>query len=358
MIIFLVILVIIALILQFFAARRGFKNLEVSVRLACEEAEPGEDCDLAVTFENHSIFFIPYIRYVMILPGHVTSPLGKVSDYGVFAGEVHLKDSVWLKPKEKLVKHYPVNADTRGRYVFQSIIVDTGDFLGLKSTAKKIPINQEMVVFPRKLSVDKTPEILGGFLGDRSVRRFLFEDPILTVGFHEYTGTEPMKMISWTRSAREGQLMVRRPDYTMEPSVSVVLNISGPQESKEDIALLEDTFSLARMVLEHLNQQGVQHDFRMNAVTLGSVSTWDYVTEGLGKKHLMSLLEGLGRASYDTRFSSKELVARAVMHTGEQRGIIYITPGANAAEDQEALRTVTRSGSRLVVLRGTEVRAC
>ena len=358
MIVFLVILVIIALALQFFAARRGFKGLEVSVRLASVEAEPGEEIDLTVTFENHSIFFIPYIRYVMILPGHVTSPLGKVSDYGVFAGEVHLKDSVWLKPKEKLVKHYPVRADKRGRYVFQSIIVDTGDFLGLQSTAKKVPVYQEMVVFPRKLSSSQMPEILGGFLGDRSVRRFLFEDPILTIGFHEYTGREPMKMISWSRSAREGQLMVKRPDYTMEPSVSVVLNISGPSETEEDVALLEKTFSLARMVLELLDLKGVQHDFRMNAVTVGSVSSWDYVTEGLGKKHLTSLLEGLGRALYETRFSAQELVARAAMHTGEQRGIIYITPGSDAAMDAEAASAASRSGNRLVMVRGTEVREC
>lgn len=358
MIIFLVILVAVVLVLQFFAARRGFKDLEVSVRLASEEAEPGEMCDLTVTFENRTVFFIPYVRYVMILPKHVSSPLGKVSEYGVFAGEIHLKDSVWLKPREKLVKHYPVSAEKRGRYLFQSIIIDTGDFLGLKSTARKVPVRKEMVVFPRKVSVEKTPEILGGFLGDRSVRRFLFEDPILTVGFHEYTGSEPMKMISWSRSAREGQLMVKRPDYTMEPSVSVVLNISGPSETEADIALLENTFSLARMVLEYLNLQGVQHDFRMNAVTLGSVSSWDYVTEGLGKKHLMGLLEGLGRASYETRFPAVELAARAVMHTGEQRGIIYITPGTNAEEDLEVQRTAARSGNRLVILRGTEVQLC
>ena len=358
MILFLVILVIIALLLQVFATRRGMKDLEVSVRLASCEAEPGEETDLAVTFENHTIFFIPYVRYVMILPSGLSSKLGKVIDYGVFAGEIHLQGSVWLKPREKLVKHFPVVAEKRGRYVLWSIIVDTGDFLGLKSTSKKVPIFQEMVVYPRKLNAENVPETLGGFLGDRSVRRFLFEDPILTIGFHEYTGTEPMKMISWTRSAREGQLMVKRPDYTMEPSVSVVLNISGISDSEEDIALLENTFSLARIVLEHLNKQGVQHDFRMNAVTVGSVSSWEYVTEGLGKKHLMTLLEGLGRAICTTKFPARELMARAVMHTGEQRGIIYITPGLDAREDAEAARTAARAGVRLVILRGTEVRSC
>ena len=49
---------------------------------------------------------------------------------------------------------------------------------------------------------DSSADVLSGFLGDVSVRRFIYEDPVLTTGFREYTGREPMKHISWTQSAR------------------------------------------------------------------------------------------------------------------------------------------------------------
>ena len=256
--------------------------------------------------------------------------------YGLFQGEEQLKGSLWLRPKEKMVKRVPISAEARGRYIFPSITVDTGDFLGLKSASRSLMVEQEMIVRPKRIAAAATPEVLGGFLGDRSVRRFLFEDPVLTVGFHEYTGTEPMKSISWTRSAREGKLMVRRPDFTMEPSVTVVLNVAGRPDEPEEQALMERTFSLARMVLEYLDRNGVQYDFRMNGLTVGSVGSWEYVTEGHGAKHLSGILEGLGRAVLRTTFSAPELVRRAVMHTGEQRGIIFVTPGGDAETEASA----------------------
>ena len=333
MIWFFLALIIFTLILQFTALRRGFQNLEVSVDVSGEAVEPLEETELCITFTNRTIFFLPYVRYVMSLPKGIRSPKGVKVEYGLFVGEEQIKGSIWLKPKEKLVLRIPLSAEARGRYMFYSITVDTGDFLGLKSVSRSLAVEKEMVVRPKRILGGETPEVLGGFLGDRSVRRFLFEDPVLTAGFHEYTGTEPMKSISWSRTAREGKLMVRRPDYTMEPSVTVALDVSGREYSPEDSALMERTFSLARNVLEYLDRNGVQYDFRMNGLTIGSVSSWTYVTEGCGAKHLAGILEGLGRAVLKTRFPAEELVRRAVMHTGEQRGIIFVTPGGDSEKE-------------------------
>ena len=358
MIWFLLVLVIIALVLEALALRRSFQNLEVSVRVSAEAVEPLTETELTITMTNRTIFFLPYVRYVLSLPKGIHSPAGSVVQYGLFQGEEQLKGSLWLRPKEKMVKRVPISAEARGRYIFPSITVDTGDFLGLKSASRSFMVEQEMIVRPKRIAAAATPEVLGGFLGDRSVRRFLFEDPVLTVGFHEYTGTEPMKSISWTRSAREGKLRVRRPDFTREPSVTVVLNVAGRPDEPEEQALMERTFSLARMVLEYLDRNGVQYDFRMNGLTVGSVGSWEYVTEGHGAKHLSGILEGLGRAVLRTTFSAPELVRRAVMHTGEQRGIIFVTPGGDAETEASARKIASRIGNRLLIVRGTEVPEC
>ena len=358
MIWFLILLVIIALGLQILALRHSFQNLEVSVSVVSEAVEPEEEKELTITLTNRTIFFLPYVRYVLSLPHGIHSPLGVKTEYGLFQGEEQIKGSVWLKPREKLVKRIPISAEARGRYIFPSITVDTGDFLGIKSASRSLMIEKEMVVRPKRIAAGETAEVLGGYFGDRSVRRFLFEDPVLTVGFHEYTGTEPMKSISWTRSAREGKLMVRRPDFTMEPSVTVVLDVAGHSDVPEESALMETTFSLARVVLEYLDRNGVQYDFRMNGFTQGSAGTWEYVTEGRGIKHLSGILEGLGRAMLRTTFSAEELVRRAVLHTGEQRGIIFVTPGGNAEKEAAVRKIASRTGNRLLIMKGTEVSPC
>ena len=45
-------------------------------------------------------------------------------------------------------------------------------------------------------------EMLGGFLGELSVNRYLYEDPILTAGYRPYTSGDPMRSIAWKQSVR------------------------------------------------------------------------------------------------------------------------------------------------------------
>ena len=53
---------------------------------------------------------------------------------------------------------------------------------------------------PRRAASPSFDMLLGGMIGDISVNRFIFEDPMLTIGFSDYTGREPMRDISWTRA--------------------------------------------------------------------------------------------------------------------------------------------------------------
>ena len=80
----------------------------------------------------------------------------------------------------------------------------------------------EVVVIPPRCENSNVLRTLGGFLGDISVRRFILEDPLLTVGFREYTGREPMKSISWTQSARVGRPLVKQYDHTVDATVTVL----------------------------------------------------------------------------------------------------------------------------------------
>ena len=56
------------------------------------------------------------------------------------------------------------------------------------------------------------------------MNRFIMEDPVLRLGYRDYTGREPIKQISWTQTARMGRMMVSCQDYTVERTVTVMLN--------------------------------------------------------------------------------------------------------------------------------------
>lgn len=151
---------------------------------------------------------------------------------------------------------------------------------------------------------------------------------MLTVGARQYTGREPMKTISWKHSLRANKLMVNQYDYTVENSITVVLNVDGGTPEQ-----LELCFSLARMAIEQLEKRGMSYGFLTNAATAGAIGRWSEVSDGLGGSHTRAILEGMGRATHDVQEPLETLIARAARRSEQGRGHILVTPDPLSAGD-------------------------
>jgi hypothetical protein len=141
--------------------------------------------------------------------------------------------------------------------------------------------------------------------------------------------------------------MVKKYDYTMEPTVSVIVAI---QTIPGDVDLMEKTFSVARTVCENLEAKEIKYDFNMNAVNTGSVSTVCSVPDGTGSRHLYRALEGLGRAGQIGVYSTEKLLDKSVKNTTTPRGVVFIAPEAEPEALKLLERLVGRSGGTLCKL--------
>lgn len=354
MIFFVIFIAALAVILQQFTGKRALQSLEEFHRTSADIVEPDERFDIIITFTNHSRLFLPYIKYRERMNAGFKSYVKSENTFVDGRGDIFVTGTTWLKPRQTLEKHIPVSIERRGRYLLRELTVYGGDFLGISEQMRSYNRMNEVIVYPREAPIGKIDKVFGGFLGDVSVSRFIFEDPVLTLGFREYTGREPMKMISWTQSARSaGGLMVKKYDYTLEPSVSVAVNIeTSLPDSEEDI---EKCFSIARSVCHKLEDQGIKYDFRMNAVMVGAMTLKCYVTEGLGKRHFYTILESLGRATYTVSCPCAEIVDLSVRNTGSGHGIIFITPGGEPQVEARARMMAEKSGGTMLVLTAKEV---
>ena len=339
--------VAIVVVLQYITAEKGLDGLDERHYPSVSATEQDELFDIVVEFKNRSRMFIPFVRFRERMPAGITPHVAKKYIYVDGKGAAQVVGTTWLRPREALEKRIPVSVDARGRYLLSDLAVYGGDFLGLGENMRTYSGINEIIAYPKRAELGKLESIFGGFLGEVSVSRFLFEDPVLTLGFREYTGREPMKMISWTQSARSGQLMVKKFDYTLEPAVSVVLNIEGSSGNKE---LIEEAYSLARTVCEQLEEQGIKYDFSMNALMSGSMNIYCYVAEGLGSRHFYGILECMGRATYEAVCSCAELLRRSVRSSGSAHGIIFITPEKDAAVEADAKAAAAKSGGTLLTI--------
>ncbi len=323
--IFIIILVVMALILQRRMLRRGLQSLSAVYRTDRNVAEPGEAFRLRVTLKNNGRHTMSYIKVRVNFPetmhlsdseaaGHIQKGPG---------GGPSVIRTLWLRPGEQAELSIEVVIHERGKFVIPHPVVYGGDFLGIAEQVRRLEQYREIVVAPREISAMPAAVLSGGILGDYPVRRFLYEDPVLTAGYREYTGREPMKMISWTQSARGLGLMVRTLDHTAQPSVRVILNVDTTVDDRE--LVLEYGFSLARMVCKVLEEREIPYDFFTNAVTDGGWGEPE-VGEGLGGNHFQSVLECLGRATYKAGMSCASLAKKSLERRTTPGGCIFITP--------------------------------
>lgn len=343
--------------------------------------EPEENFSLEISLQNKSRRFLPFLRIVESFPSVVT-PHSTDSTKNVVRESLELhyvEFTTWLGPKQRMTYSIPLSISARGRYVLRQFQLHIGDFLGIGDESINCGTYNEVVVAPKELSLDRLDDLFGGFMGDVSVNRFVMEDPVLTLGYREYTGREPMKMISWVQSARYGELMVKKYDYTQEPTVAVVLNVDANYQydirinkaennsipntevfensqisRSQSEQLLETCFSMARTVCSMLEKKNVKYSFTSNCILAGKSSDSNTFVEGLGKHHFYGILEHLGRATYDQKVSFEQLIEKEAQRN-QTAGCILITPGF----EEEPVRAINRlcesANGNLLILRATEV---
>ena len=165
-----------------------------------------------------------------------------------------------------------------------------------------------------------------GFMGDVSVRRFIYEDPILTIGCRDYTGKEPMKNISWQHTARAGKVLVNQYDHTAESNVCIVLNIDG--DSRFDI---ERCYEITRSVCEELEKRKIAYEFFTNADLEGPLGNkFSWVEEGLGRRHFGTIMYGLGCSRCICRHPFGWLIEQCKKRRRVALSYIVITPELSA----------------------------
>lgn len=343
-----VILAALVIALQIRSRRTGGGEIEAALELSKNMVEPGERVELIVTVSNRTRTLLPFVKLRLRIPRGVTVAEKAKLRHMELVDADELVMSTWAGPMQRLRLRVPVYAERRGRYVFENISLSEGDFLGLREREGEFSVFSELIVAPREAPKRALAQIPGSFPGDLSVKRFLFEDPVLTVGCREYTGQEPMKSIAWTASARAGRLMVRQYDHTMDASVAVVLNVFTAHEEPEERA--EQCFSLARTACRMLEDRGVKYSVYTDAAGDDPAGPLRSAVEGLGNRHFMRVLELLGRSSCYGRDTFEKLLDRASGQTNGMCGILLITPARDADIMAAAGRCAARFGVGLVTL--------
>lgn len=230
----------------------------------------------------------------------------------------------------------------RGIHSIGRIYVECGDFFGLRTMIASQELETRVICTAKSAENDAAISALGSYLGDISVRRFIFEDPNLLIGYREYTGREPMKKISWTQTAKTGELMVKLNDFTVDINVAVVVNMEHDRSPA-----MEHCLRLARTVCEYLEAQKIPYAFISNG-DLGEL------TEGMGLNHIRAILRRIGAARPAGYTSFSSLADHCIRTNRDNRSYIVVTPEPDEADKAVLHRLQQYSDTELCILLGKE----
>ena len=314
-------------------------------------AEPDQPITQSITVENHSRLAIPFVRVVLGYPDDAKPASDKNFQKRHYRNNIlswNAEYRLTLRGRRSVTKQVTMTFGQRGVYQAGNYHLSAGDLLGFRE-AKCHGDGKSIVVMPHLSQQRTSLDAVGGFIGDISVKRFILEDPILTTGFRDYTGREPMRTISWTRTAQAGALQVKQYDYTAERHIVVLLNVEGADEEE-----FEECLRLTRSVCERLEQQKIPYGFRTNGNLPGPVGKIASMVEGLGEQHLKTILYGLGSAD-NTCFHSFAYMTRQTLRTRKSsEAYIVITPNDQVKVHACIQELSNAVGAPICVLRGCE----
>ncbi len=360
------IVVIIAIVLLLIIAeewwnRHAARFLEYHASLSTSRAEADEPFELISTLKNTKPLPVLFVKVIQRTPGRLKLHDDKKKTgvrQSVLEGQAgQLEYSTFIMPKEEIRMRMKVSLGARGRYLFTSASVITGDLIGLSSRTEMKEMFREIVILPKKVEAPLAKAALGSHLGQQSVNRYLYPDPVLIRGFSEYTGREPMRAISWSRSLRSGELMVKDYDFTSDLTATVLLNLDTETPLNDD-SLLEESISYARFCLEYLEERKIQYDLFTNGLILGQErSGLERIARGksaYGPMHLGALLEMLGRISFvgshTSAFSLEELLQGVHARREMDRLYILVTPPLSPAQSVVVLNWEKKRGQKMLVI--------
>ena len=275
-------LLALTLIINYFILFFGFSDLTYHLTIEAKDYEIGEEIPVSSIVENDKLLTVSYLKVEEFFPKNFNV------DKNTY--------SLFIMPFQRVRRKYKIFAQKRGLYRINEAVLELGDFVGFKSEQKKIALDQKLTILPQKLELAESIVPLGALAGDVSVRRWIIDDPLMTIGIREYTGTEPQRFIHWPSSAKYGSLMVKKFDFTTDNSVLVVLNVETMKPCWKPIEeeLIDEAVSLARGVLEEFEELNIPFGLATNAYNSETGERGCYYHTGLGAGHLGALLHTLG----------------------------------------------------------------
>ncbi|GKU79232.1 DUF58 domain-containing protein [Paenibacillus sp. L3-i20] len=326
-IVFVAITVIVVLTQGYIFKRFALHKLGYERRFNKKVCFRGDEIELVEQLMNSKWLPVPWLRVESQISVHLR--FGKQENFSVSSGQVYQNHRSFfsLGRYMKLTRTHRITPTKRGWYKLSTVSLTSGDLLGNLNCITQIPLDDELIVYPKPASVPFHELPSQSWQGEHLVRRFIVPDPFVIAGARNYEWGDSMKTVNWKATARAGTLQVHRYDFTADRSIMICLNVDdreGMWRVVSDESVIELGIEWAAGAAEAAINQGMDVSFSTN-MPMSGMTEATHVEAGRGQEHLFMLYEVMAKLNIVRTGLFLELLKIEVLKRYSNRDIVVIT---------------------------------
>lgn len=307
----------------------------------------GEEVELVEQIENRKWLPVPWLRVESQLSAHLG--FRKSENFDVSKGELYQNHRSFfsLGGYTRVIRTHRITPTRRGCYNLSTVTMTGGDLMGNTHRHIQIPLEGELVVYPKPAEVPFHELPSRSLQGEHSIRRFIVPDPFVIAGAREYQPGDTMKQVNWKASARSGSLQVHQYDYTADRSLMVVLNVEdaeGMWRTVSNEGLIEQGIEWAAGVAEAAITQGMEVGFAANMPIMDSLDS-TRIEPDRGYEQLTTLYEAMARLGLTRTEAFLSLLTREALLAYSNRDVLIISTYWNEELDAASARLLSNGNS-------------
>lgn len=316
-------LIVITKVLVHYWSKIITKSMNYKVYLDKKKVFVDDNVRLFTEVLNRKIVPIPWIRLEMEIPVEFKFNNSKVQICNNLKNKFMIMTSLLFF--EKLKRYDSFKCTKRGVYKIRTAEINIGDFFGLTTSRFEIKVSNELIVYPKIKHLDEVIEVPKSLQGEISVRRWIVSDPTQIIGIRKYNNGDGFNTIHWKASAKNGELYVKKFDFTSDPSMMIFLDIQTAEMSWEgvDYDLIEKGIDIIASLMDKALKEKISVGYAANAI--GVDEEKDLVTyPNNGSSQKNKILEGLAKTTYRRTYNITKFLNVKIHNLGKNCTIVLL----------------------------------
>lgn len=327
---FIVLLILFIYGQSYLYAKWGLKKIIYKRHFNKQAVFVGQGITLIDEIINHKLLPIPWIRLESKMDRSIQTR-GE-SQFDSSDQDVH-RTLLSLLPYQKLTRRHHLVCTKRGVFELDSIALTLGDMFGFAEEFSSFETNAKIIVHPKILNKDNLSLPAQNYLGEQSVKRWIIDDPFITIGTRDYQAGDTIDQINWKASARTQNIQVKVHDHTADRELVILVNADQSDDiwlPIENEPLFEQSLSQAATIAHYLEENGEGYSFATNAIDRRERPqkhrSFVKVEPAVGSTHFYHLLNQLAYLIPERSRHFKYLLDDYIAEQIKRCDILLITP--------------------------------